>query len=129
VVVSVGDLDAVFAWPGGGRPHAVVVQPSQTTEGLRGRIANLALRHRVPPVGAFREYTDAGLLMSYAPNLLAVHRRAAVYTDKLLKGAKPGDLPIEQASTFELVINLKTAKALGLAIPPSLLVRADEVIE
>jgi putative ABC transport system substrate-binding protein len=129
VVASVGDLDAVFTWPGGGRTDAVVVQPSPTTEGLRGRIANLALRHRVPTVGAFREYADAGILMSYAANLLAVHRRAAVYVDKLLKGAKPGDLPIEQSLTFELVLNMKTAKALGLKIPQSVLARADEIIE
>jgi len=129
LVATGGELDAAFSWPGRGRPDAVVIQPSPTTEGLRGRIADLALRHRVPTVGVFREYADSGVLMSYAVNLLAVHRRAAVYTDKLLKGAKPGDLPVEQPTKFELVINMKTAKVLGLKIPQSVLVRADEIIE
>jgi putative ABC transport system substrate-binding protein len=95
----------------------------------RGRIAALALKHRLPTVVGGREYAEAGGLLSYAVSYPALFRRAAIYVDKILKGAKPADLPIEQPTTFELLINLKTAKALGLTIPQSLLLRADEVIQ
>jgi putative ABC transport system substrate-binding protein len=93
------------------------------------QICKLALQRRLPSTGAARAYADAGCLMSYAENQGDMFRRAAVYVDKIRKGAKPADLPVEQAAKFDLVINLKTAKALGLTIPPSLLGRADEVIE
>ena len=95
----------------------------------RKEIADFALEHRLPSVFGYREHANAGGLMSYAPNYPDLYRRAATYVDKILKGAKPADLPVEQPTKFELVINLKTAKALGLTIPPSLLGRADEVIQ
>jgi putative ABC transport system substrate-binding protein len=95
----------------------------------RTRIADLALRHRLPSVFQNREFVEAGGLLSYAPSTTANYRRAAFFVDKILKGAKPADLPVEQPTKFELVINRKTAKALGLTIPPSLLQRADQVIE
>ena len=95
----------------------------------RGRIASLALQNRLPSMYGQREFADAGGLMAYGPNTADGWRRATTYVDKILKGAKPGDLPIEQPTKFELVINVKTAKTLGLTIPPSLLRRADEVIQ
>ena len=90
---------------------------------------DLAAKHGLPAIYASREAVDAGGLMSYGTNLFDLHRRAATHVDKILKGAKPGDLPVEQPTKFELVINMKTAKALGLMIPQSMFIRADEVIQ
>jgi putative ABC transport system substrate-binding protein len=90
---------------------------------------DLAAQNRLPTMFSFRRYVDAGGLMPYGPNLTDLSRRAATYVDKILKGAKPADLPVEQPTKFELVINLKTAKALGLTIPQSVLGRADEIIQ
>ena len=93
------------------------------------QIAALAAKYRLPSVSQFREYVEAGGLMSYGTNLAERLRRAATYVDKIFKGTKPGDLPVEQATTFELLVNRKTAKALGLTIPQSVLLRADREIE
>jgi putative ABC transport system substrate-binding protein len=95
----------------------------------RVRLAELALRHRLPAVYTNRPHVEVGGLMSYGPSFTDLWRRAATYVDKVLKGAKPADLPVEQPTKFELVVNARTAKALGIALPPALLVRADEVIE
>jgi putative ABC transport system substrate-binding protein len=103
-------------------PHNVFAQG-------RGRLVELVAKHRLPAIYEHKQFTEAGGLLSYGPNPLVSYHRAAFYVDRILKGAKPGDLPVEQPTKFELVINLKTAKALGLTIPPSLLGRADEVIQ
>jgi putative tryptophan/tyrosine transport system substrate-binding protein len=119
------ELDAAFADMGKDRPDAVIVQPSLPAK----RVAELAATHRIPTVSTFRPFAELGGLMSYAPVLAYLYRRAAVYVDKILKGSKPGDLPVEQPTQFELIINMKTAKTLGLTVPSPLLARADEVIE
>ena len=107
----------------------VVVDPLLINPLLSGRIAGLAAQSRLPAMYSWKFFVEAGGLMSYGPNNLDISRRAATYVDKILKGAKPADLPMEQPMKFELVINLKTAKALGLTIPPHLLMLADEVIQ
>src|SRR5712692_97204 len=111
------------------RPDALLTFISPLTTAYRPIIVEFATKNRLPTMFAGREAVEAGGLMSYAPNVPDLFRRAAGYVDRILKGAKAGDLPFEQPKTFELVINLKTAKALGLAIPQSVLVRADEVIQ
>jgi putative ABC transport system substrate-binding protein len=108
---------------------ALMVVYTLGTARQRERIVAFAAANRLPLVSEGREFSDAGGLMTYGPKVLDLYRRAASYVDRILKGAKPADLPIEQPTKFELVINLKTAKALGLTIPPSLLLRVDQVIE
>jgi len=108
---------------------AVVVAPDAVFVEQRERIADLAIKHRLPSMFSFREHVEAGGLMSYGQHLGDSYRRAATYVDRIFKGAKPGELPIEQSTKLELVINLRTAKVLGLEAPPMLLARADEVIE
>jgi putative ABC transport system substrate-binding protein len=111
------------------RAGGLIVLPSPVTNFYSRRLIALAENHRLPAMYPLRQYVEAGGLMAYGPNVLAMYRHAATYVDKILKGAKPADLPVEQPTKFEFVINLKTAKALGLTIPPSLLLRADQVIE
>jgi putative ABC transport system substrate-binding protein len=123
------DFDRAFSDMTRARADAVTVQSTNIFFIERRRLVDLAAKHRLPAVYQTRESVDAGGLMSYGPNVADLHRRAATYVDKILKGAKPADLPVEQPTKFELVINLKTAKALGLTIPDSLLRRADEVIQ
>jgi putative ABC transport system substrate-binding protein len=126
---SPDDFEGAFAEMVGKRVGAVIVGGGPLTYMRRQQIADLALKHRLPAIQVLNEFAQAGLLMSYGPNLPEMYRRAASYVAKILRGAKPAELPVEQPSKFELVINLKTAKALGLTIPQSLLLRADEVIQ
>jgi putative ABC transport system substrate-binding protein len=123
------EFDSGFSAMTRGRAGALVVLPNSIFQNERRRIAALAAKSRVPAIYAWREAVDAGGLMAYGANLPDIFRRAATYVDKILKGAKPADLPVEQPTRFELVINLKTAKALGLTIPQSVLIRADQVIQ
>jgi ABC-type uncharacterized transport system substrate-binding protein len=123
------DLDHVFVAIGKDRPDAVLVLADPMLGSNAKRIADLALKHRLPAVSMLRAYAEAGAVATYGQSFDDSYRRAATYVDKILKGAKPGDLSVEQPTKIELVINLKTAKALGITVPSSLLLRADEVIQ
>ncbi len=127
-IQSPGDLDGAFSMMSSKRVGAILVVVSPLTYLLKESIAESAIKHRLPTISNANQYAEAGLLMSYGPKLEDLYRRAATYVDKILRGAKPADLPVEQPSKFELTINLKTAKALALTMPQSLLLRAEEVI-
>jgi ABC-type uncharacterized transport system substrate-binding protein len=124
------ELDTAFAamTRAGADALLVVAEPLLINPLLSGRIADLAAKSRLPAMYSWKFFVEAGGLMSYGPNNLDVSRHAAIYVDKILKGAKPADLPVEQPTKFELIINLKTAKAMGLTMPPTLLFQADEVM-
>jgi putative ABC transport system substrate-binding protein len=112
-----------------GRARALVVLPDATFRDQQGRILDHAAKDRLPTMYWSRELVEAGGLMAYGANIPDLFRRAATFVDKILKGRKPADLPVEQPTRFELTINMKTAKALGLTFPPTIMVRADQVIQ
>ena len=124
-----GEFAPAFKAATGKRVGALFVWEDALLQPHRARLLDLAATHRLGAASQYREFAEAGGLLSYGPNLPDLFRRTAGYVDRILKGARPGDLPVEQPAKFELIVNKKTAKALGLAIPPSLLARADQVIE
>ena len=128
-VAGAGDLDAAFALAREGRAQCIDAIATNTIVTQRARLAELAIAHRLPMLGDFPVLVEAGFLMSYGADLNALGRRAASYVDKILKGAKPGELPIERPSEFELVINRRTERALGIALPAAFLARANRLIE
>jgi putative ABC transport system substrate-binding protein len=128
-ISNANELDAALRAVAQANSQAIVTMDDPMVQSQRVRIVEFAMGKGIPVMGEFRPVTEAGGLMSYAPNQLDMWRRAASYVDKIFKGAKPADLPVEQPTKFELVINLKTAKALGISIPQTLLATADEVIE
>ena len=128
-VRDAGQIEGAFKAAAAARAGALLVIPGGILFPQRGRVVELAARTRLPALYTLRQFVDAGGLISYGADLDEIWHRAAVFVDKILKGAKPADLPVEQPTKFELVINTKTAKALGLSIPPQLLLRADEVIQ
>ena len=123
------ELESTFAVMAKQKARAVIVSADPLFSTNRSRLAELALKNRLPSMTADQVYVEAGALVCYGPGYTVLYHHAASYADKILKGAKPGDLPIEQPTKFELVLNLKTAKAMGLVFPHSFLVRADRVIE
>ena len=120
---------SAFATIAASRPEAIFQFPSPVLYAERRHIVELAAKYRIPAMYNAREFVEVGGLIGYGTNLDELSRRGAMYVDRILKGAKPSELPVQQPTKFELVVNLKTAKALGLTIPPSILARADEVIE
>jgi putative ABC transport system substrate-binding protein len=124
-----GESAPAFAAMSRERAGAVVVLADPLTVGNRVQIVEMAARHRLPGIYFWKEFVEAGGLMSYGPSFTEMFRRAAIYVDKILKGARPADLPVEQPMRFELVLNLKTARALGITFPPTIMIRADRMIE
>jgi putative tryptophan/tyrosine transport system substrate-binding protein len=127
-VQNPNDIDTAFRAASNGRADAVLVLQSPILIGQRAEIADLALKSRLPAISTRREFVEDGGLVSYGASISDLDRRAATYVDKILKGAKPADLPVEQPTKFEFIVNLRTAKAIGLVIPPNVLARADRVI-
>jgi len=128
-IVNPRDIESAFRAAGKGRPDAVIVLASLVLNSQRTQVADLAVKNRLPAIYYALEWVEDGGLMSYGVSYTDLYRRAATYVDRILKGAKPADLPVEQPTKFELVINLKTAKQIGLTIPPNVLARADRVIK
>jgi putative ABC transport system substrate-binding protein len=128
-VQSPSELDKAFKTASTARAGAIVILPDPVISTNLKRIVDFAAKNRLPSIYQSSEFADAGGLVTYGPDRADLFRRAATYVDKILKGTKPGDLPVEQPTKLELVVNLKTAKALGITIPQSVLVRADRVIE
>jgi putative ABC transport system substrate-binding protein len=123
------EFERAFKAATDGRADGLLVLPSPLTNSNARRLVRLAAEHHLPVMYPLSQYAEIGGLMAYGPNIADLYRRAATFVDKILKGAKPANLPVEQPTTFEFVINLKTAKALGLTIPQSLLISANKVIE
>jgi putative ABC transport system substrate-binding protein len=128
-VGKVEDLETAFASVVKARPDAIFILADRIYLHSRRRIMDFAIKNRLPSINAYPELAEAGGLMSFGPSYEDMHRRAATFVDKILKGAKPADIPVEQPTKFELLVNMKTAKTLGIKIPQSILVRADKVIE
>ena len=124
-----GDIEAAFREASKGRADAVLVLGGAVFTSQRTQIVDLAVKSRLPAIYQANEYSDVGGLITYGVNITDLFRRAATYVDKILKGAKPADLPVEQPKKFDLIINLKAAKQIGLTIPPSVLYKADKVIK
>jgi putative ABC transport system substrate-binding protein len=129
VFTGADDFEPAFAAIVRQQAGAVIVLPDPLALIHRGRVVELVARHRLPAIFAMKDYADVGGLMSYGPNTTDLYRRAATYVDKILRGARPSELPVEQPVKFDMVINVKTARALGLALPQSLLIRADQLIQ
>jgi putative ABC transport system substrate-binding protein len=128
-VAGPDEIEQAFASLSKGRPQGLIALPHAVTIERRTQIVGLAAKNRLPSMYPFSLFVGAGGLMSYGANLADLHRRAATYVDKILKGAKPADLPVQQPTRFELVLNMKTAKSLGIKFPPSIMVRAEQVIQ
>ena len=128
-VKTIGDIDGALAAAAKANAQAIITMDDPLIQSARARIVEFQLNRRLPVIGELRPMTEAGGVMSYGPNQIDMWKRAAIFVDKILKGANPADIPVERPTKFELLINLKSAKALGLPVPNMLLVAADEVIE